>query len=86
MPRFRPIDDDTAKIGVGGLDLDVAMLRSQGWSFVEINALWDELSTVCRKATQAFNARHGRTVQCGDCECWTYPGKPCHLCAADEKP
>jgi hypothetical protein len=71
-------------ISVGCLELDVEMARAHGWAELDINLTWAKVSEIARETSRLVAARRGHTRQCPDCECWTVPDGPCHLCEQDE--
>ncbi len=71
-------------ISVGCLELDVEMARAHDWTGEDIEACWAKVSEIARETGRIVAARRGHTRQCPDCECWTVPEGPCHLCVRDE--
>jgi hypothetical protein len=81
----RGIDEDTRAIGVGCVGLDVEMAREHGWTDDDINRTWDTISAAYGATSQQVAKRAGHTRRCPDCECWTVPEGPCHLCDRDRQ-
>jgi hypothetical protein len=79
----RGVDEDTRAIGVGCIGLDVEMAREHGWTDDDINRTWDTISAAYGATYQQVAKRAGHTRRCPDCECWTVPNGPCHLCEQD---
>lgn len=78
------INAETTSIGVGCFNLDVDMARACGWTEDDIKMTWEQLHSVYLAKSKEVALRVGHTRQCSDCECWTVPVGPCHLCTQDE--
>lgn len=81
----RGINEDTTSIGVGCATLDVTMARKHGWTQDDIQRTWETIAAAVRATNQQVARRVGHTRQCPDCECWTVPSGPCHLCERDRQ-
>ena len=81
----RGVRDNTTSISVGCVNLDVDMARRFGWTDDDINTTWDAISAAYRATYRAVAHRAGHTRRCPDCECWTVPEGPCHLCERDRE-
>ena len=79
----RKINDETAAIGMGCVGIDVVMARASGWTDDDIERTWDAISSAYGATYQQVARRAGHTRRCPDCECWTVPNGPCHLCEQD---
>jgi hypothetical protein len=81
-PTTSFIGPATDSVGMFCAELDVAMARCGGWTEDDIATTWQAISTAVRTTNQRAAFRIGHTRQCPDCECWTVPDGPCHLCTA----
>jgi hypothetical protein len=80
----RLIDEDTLCIADGCVQLYVRMALHHGWTLADVQACWEKISEIARSTGRAVATRAGHTRKCEDCECWTVPDGPCHLCVRDE--
>lgn len=80
---YGSVREDTQSIGMGPVVFDVEFAKAHGWDISLIRRTWEIVHAVVLGASTQVAIREGRTATCPNCEQFTYPDKPCHLCEAD---